>query len=126
MELYNVRKERQRAFCWCGKCDHDLAVITVPNDQPVGSAGLAHMVLGGEGGAAALQECSTWLMRYDIRVACTADQALTKSVSCCGPTGNCLEICSQEMPPAEGKQWLQDARVGAGSMKPLDLETVPR
>jgi catechol 2,3-dioxygenase-like lactoylglutathione lyase family enzyme len=37
--------------------------------------------------------------------------------------GNRLEIFSQEMTPADGKQFLRDARAVADVMRPLELET---
>ena len=37
--------------------------------------------------------------------------------------GNRLEIFSQELPAADAKQFLHDARAAADVMKPLDLET---
>jgi hypothetical protein len=42
------------------------------------------------------------------------------------PDGNRLEVFSQEMTPADGKQFLHDAREVADVLKPLDLETAPR
>ncbi len=42
MELVNVLEEMQMAFFSFGERDHDIAVIKVPDDQPVGSSGLAH------------------------------------------------------------------------------------
>ena len=51
---------------------------------------------------------------------------LTKSVYFFDPDGNRLEIFSQEMPAAEAKQFLHNARTGAEVMQPLDLETATR
>jgi hypothetical protein len=42
--------ELQMAFFSFGERDHDIAVIKVPDDQPVGSAGLTHTALQIEGG----------------------------------------------------------------------------
>src|SRR5262245_1995977 len=39
-----------RAFLSFGERDHDIAVVKVPEDQPVGSAGLTHTALQIEGG----------------------------------------------------------------------------
>ena len=50
MELVNVLEEMQMAFLSFGERDHDIAVIKVPDDQPVGSSGLAHTALEIEGG----------------------------------------------------------------------------
>ena len=50
MELVNVLDEMQMAFFSFGERDHDIAVIKVPDEQPVGSSGLAHTALEIEGG----------------------------------------------------------------------------
>jgi catechol 2,3-dioxygenase-like lactoylglutathione lyase family enzyme len=50
MELVQFNQELQMAFFSCGEWDHDIAVIKVPEDQPVGSAGLTHTALQIEGG----------------------------------------------------------------------------
>jgi catechol 2,3-dioxygenase-like lactoylglutathione lyase family enzyme len=42
MELVTFLEDMQMAFFSFGERDHDLAVIKVPDDQPVGSSGLAH------------------------------------------------------------------------------------
>src|SRR5262247_1966093 len=56
MELVNVLEEMQMAFLSFGERDHDIAVIKVPDDQPVGSSGLAHTALEIEGGQEQLRE----------------------------------------------------------------------
>jgi catechol 2,3-dioxygenase len=116
----------QMAFFSFGERDHDIAVIKVPDDQPVGSAGLAHTALEIEGGQEQLRELYERLKSYGAQVEFTADHVLTKSVYFFDPDGNRLEIFSQEMAPADGKQFLHDARAVADVMKPLDLETVTR
>lgn len=126
MELVNVLEEMQMAFFSFGERDHDIAVIKVPEDQPVGSSGLAHTALEIEGGEAQLRELYERLKRYGAKVEFTADHVLTKSVYFFDPDGNRLEIFSQEMAPADGKQFLHDAREVSAVMKPLDLETASR
>jgi catechol 2,3-dioxygenase len=126
MELVNVLEEMQMAFFSFGERDHDIAVIKVPDDQPVGSAGLAHTALEIEGGEEQLRQLYEQLKSYGARVEFTADHVLTKSVYFFDPDGNRLEIFSQEMPSAAAKQFLHDARVAAEVMKPLDLETATR
>jgi catechol 2,3-dioxygenase-like lactoylglutathione lyase family enzyme len=126
MELVNVLEEMQMAFFSFGERDHDIAVIRVPDDQPVGSSGLAHTALEIEGGEEQLRELYERLKRCGVRVEFTADHVLTKSVYFFDPDGNRLEIFSQAMPPADGKQFLQDARAVADVMRPLDLETATR
>jgi catechol 2,3-dioxygenase len=125
MELVKFLGEMQMAFFSFGERDHDIAVIKVPDDQPVGSSGLAHTALEIEGGHAQLRELHDRLKRYGARVEFTADHVLTKSVYFFDPDGNRLEIFSQEMPPPEAKQYLHDARDTADVLRPLDLETAP-
>ena len=57
MELVNVLDEMQMAFFSFGERDHDIAVIKVPDEQPVGSSGLAHTALEIEGGQEQLASC---------------------------------------------------------------------
>jgi catechol 2,3-dioxygenase len=126
MELVKFLEEMQMAFFSFGERDHDIAVIKVPDDQPVGSAGLAHTALEIEGGLEQLRELHDRLKTYGARVEFTADHVLTKSVYFFDPDGNRLEIFSQEMTPAVAKQYLHAARAGSDVMKPLDLETTSR
>ena len=122
MELVKFLDEMQMAFFSFGERDHDIAVIKVPDDQPVGSAGLAHTALEIEGGLAELRSLHDRLRSHGVRVEFTADHVLTKSVYFFDPDGNRLEIFSQEMTPAVGKQYLHTARTAEDVMKPLDLE----
>ena len=114
------------AFLSFGERDHDIAVIKVPDDQPVGSSGLAHTALEIEGGQEQLRELYERLKSYGAKVEFTVDHVLTKSVYFFDPDGNRLEIFSQEMPAADAKQFLHNARTGAEVMQPLDLETATR
>jgi catechol 2,3-dioxygenase len=126
MELVKVLDEMQMAFFSFGERDHDIAVIKVPDDQPVGSSGLAHTALEIEGGEAQLRELYERLKGHGVEVEFTADHVLTKSMYFFDPDGNRLEIFCQAMPPAEAKQFLHDAREVGDVMKPLDLETATR
>jgi catechol 2,3-dioxygenase len=126
MELVNVFEEMQMAFFSFGERDHDIAVIKVPDDQPVGSTGLSHTALEIEGGQEQLRELYERLKSYGARVEFTADHVLTKSVYFFDPDGNRLEIFSQEMPAAAAKQYLHDARAVEEVMKPLDLDAAAR
>src|SRR6266702_1246322 len=126
MELVNVLEEMQMAFFSFGERDHDIAIIKVPDDQPVGSSGLAHTALEIEGGEAQLRELYTKLKSHGVGVEFTADHILTKSVYFFDPDGNRLEIFSQELAAPGAKQFLHDAHAGDEVMKPLDLETAAR
>jgi len=123
MELVKVLDEMQMAFFSFGERDHDIAVIKVPDEQPVGSSGLAHTALEIEGGQEQLRELYERLKRSGARVEFTADHVLTKSVYFFDPDGNRLEIFSQELPSDNAKQYLHAARAAADVMRPLDLET---
>jgi catechol 2,3-dioxygenase len=123
MELVKVLDEMQMAFFSFGERDHDIAVIKVPDEQPVGSSGFAHTALEIEGGQEQLRELYERLKRSGARVEFTADHVLTKSVYFFDPDGNRLEIFSQELPSASAKQYLHEAQAAADVMRPLDLET---
>ena len=122
MELVNFLEEMQMAFFSFGERDHDLAVIKVPEDAPVGSAGLAHTAFEIEGGLEQLGELRSRLRSHGVEVEFTADHVLTKSLYFLDPDGNRLELFSQAMSPAEGKEYLHQARVPEDVMRPLDLE----
>ena len=122
MELVNVLDEMQMAFFSFGDRDHDIAVIKVPDEQPVGSSGFAHTALEIEGGQEQLRELYERLKRDGARVEFTADHVLTKSVYFFDPDGNRLEIFSQELQGSTGKQYLHEARAAADVIRPLDLD----
>ena len=103
MELVKVLDDMQMAFFSFGERDHDIAVIKVPDEQPVGSSGLAHTALEIEGDQEQLRELYERLKRYGARVEFTADHVLTKSVYFFDPDGNRLEIFSQELPSTSAK-----------------------
>ena len=108
MELVNVLEEMQMAFLSFGERDHDIAVIKVPDDQPVGSSGLAHTALEIEGGQEQLRELYERLKSYGAKVEFTADHVLTKSVYFFDPDGNRLEIFSEVMDPEAGRQYMRE------------------
>jgi len=123
MELVKVLDDMQMAFFSFGERDHDIAVIKVPDEQPVGSSGLAHTALEIEGDQEQLRELYERLNRYGARVEFTADHVLTKSVYFFDPDGNRLEIFSQELPSTSDKKYLHEARAASDVMRPLNLET---
>ena len=92
MELVNVLDEMQMAFFSFGERDHDIAVIKVPDEHPVGSSGLAHTALEIEGGQEQLRELYERLKRCGAQVEFTTDHVLTKSVYFFDPDGNRLEL----------------------------------
>jgi catechol 2,3-dioxygenase len=124
MELVTFLEDMEMAFLSFGEHDHDLAVIKVPDDQPVGSSGLAHTAMEIDGGPEQLRELYDLLKGRGVEVEMTADHVITKSFYFFDPDGNRLELYSQVMAPPEAKQYLHDARVGADALRPLDLEAV--
>jgi catechol 2,3-dioxygenase len=124
MELVTFLDDLQMAFLSFGEHDHDLAVIKVPDDQPVGSSGLAHTAMELDGGPEQLRELYALLKGRGVKVEMTADHTITQSLYILDPDGNRLEFYSQVMPHPEAKQYLQNARTGATALRPLDLEAV--
>jgi catechol 2,3-dioxygenase len=122
MELVQFNPALQMAFFSCGERDHDLAVIKVPEDQPVGSAGLTHTALQIEGGEAELRELYHQLKAQGVPVELTADHVLTKSIYVFDPDGNRLELFSQSMEMAAAKHYLQTTHEQSKLMAPLNLE----
>jgi catechol 2,3-dioxygenase len=122
MELVTFLEDMQMAFLSFGERDHDVAVIKVPDDQPVGSSGLAHTAFEIIGGPEQLREVYTELKAHGVEVEMTFDHVCTQSLYFLDPDGNRLEFYSQTMAPPEAKQYLHDARVPEDVLRPLDLE----
>ena len=121
MELVTFLEDMQMAFLSFGEHDHDLAVIKVPDEQPVGSSGLAHTAIEIDGGLDQLQELYATFQARGVEVELTADHVLTKSFYLLDPDGNRLEFYAQVMPAAEAKRLLREARVADDVLRPLDL-----
>ena len=121
MELVTFLEDMQMAFLSFGESDHDLAVIKVPDDQPVGNSGLSHTAIAIEGGTEQLQELHDLLKSRGVEAEMTADHVVSKSLYCLDPDGNRLEFFSQSMAPTDAKQYLHDARVASDVLRPLDL-----
>ena len=109
------------AFLSFGERDHDIALIQVPDDEPVGSSGFSHTALEIEGGEDQLKELYQRLNDYGTKVEMTADHILTKSFYFFDPDGNRLELFSQALELGEAKQVLHDAQTAHDLMKPLEL-----
>jgi catechol 2,3-dioxygenase-like lactoylglutathione lyase family enzyme len=122
MELVTFLDDMQMAFLTFGDHDHDLAVIKVPDEQPVGSSGLAHTAIEVSGGGEQLQELYVTLVARGVDVELTADHVVTKSFYVLDPDGNRLEFYVQVEPAAEAKRWLQTVHSSAEVLRPLDLE----
>jgi catechol 2,3-dioxygenase len=122
MELVTFLEDMQMGFLSFGEQDHDLVLVKVPDDQPVGSFGLAHTAIQIEGGPEELRELYRALKGRGVEVEMTADHVISQSFYLLDPDGNRLEFFSQVMTPAEGKQHLRDATSAADALRPLDLE----
>jgi catechol 2,3-dioxygenase len=124
MELVTFLEDMQMAFLSFGERDHDLALIKVPEDQPVGSSGLAHIAFEIDGGPQQLRELHARLKARGVETEMTADHVITQSLYFLDPDGNRFELFTQVMPETEAKQYLHDARAMADVMRPLDFEAV--
>src|SRR5215216_7853429 len=76
MEVVNVIEEMQMAFFSFGERDHDIAVIKVPDDQPVGSSGLAHSAFQIDGGPEQLKELYAQLTERGVEIEMTMDHVV--------------------------------------------------
>ena len=123
MELVQFNRDLQMAFFSFGEQHHDIAVIKVPDDQPVGSSGLSHTALQIEGGEAELRELYQRLKEHGVTVDFTADHYLTKSVYFFDPDGNRLEIFCESMEMAAAKDYLHTTSDPSKLIAPLDLES---
>jgi catechol 2,3-dioxygenase len=124
MELVTFLEDLQMGFLSFGEHDHDLVVVKVPDDQPVGSFGLAHIAIEIEDGPEQLRELYHVLRERGVEVEMTADHGISKSLYVRDPDGNRLEFYTQVMSHPEGKQYLRAACTGADALRPLDLEAV--
>ena len=124
MELVTFLEDMQMAFLSFGERDHDLAVIKVPDEQPVGSSGLAHIAFEIDGGPEQLQKLCTRLKARGIDTEMAFDHVMTHSLYFLDPDGNRFELFSQVMPRSEAKQYLHDARISGDVLRPLDIEAV--
>src|SRR5262245_53147735 len=109
MELVTFLEDMQMAFFSFGERDHDLAVIKVPDDRPVGSSGLAHSAFEIDGGAEQLQDIYKQLTDSGIEVEMTLDHVVTRSLYFLDPDGNRLEFYAQMIQGPDAKQYMLDA-----------------
>jgi len=123
MECVNFFEDMQMGFLTFGdERDHDIAVIKVPDEQPVGSSGAAHTALEIEGGEPELRELYERLKSHGAKVEFSADHVISKSVYVLDPDGNRIELFAQVLSPTAGKQAIRDAGAAHDLLRPLDLE----
>lgn len=109
------------AFLSFGERDHDIALIQVPADEPVGSSGFSHTAIEIDGGEDRLKELYQRLNDYGAKVEMTADHIISKSFYFLDPDGNRLELFAPSLDIDEAKQVLHDAQNASDLMKPLEL-----
>jgi catechol 2,3-dioxygenase len=102
--------------------DHDIAVVKVPDDQPVGNSGLSHTALEIDGGEAELRELYAKLKSQGVNAEMVADHVISKSFYFLDPDGNRIELFAQVVTPAEGQQYIGSMKTLADGLKPYDLE----
>jgi catechol-2,3-dioxygenase len=124
MELVTFLEDLQMGFLSFGDRDHDLVVVKVPDDQPVGSSGLAHIAMEIDGGPEQLRELYQVLKGRGVEVEMTADHGISQSFYLLDPDGNRLEFYTQVMTHPEARQYLREASTAADALRPLDLEAV--
>ena len=124
MELVTFLEDMQMAFLSFGERDHDLALIKVPDEQPVGSSGIAHIAFEIDGGPEELQGLYAQLKARGVDTEMTADHVITQSLYFLDPDGNRFELFSQVLPHDEAKRYLHDARVGGDVLRPLGFAAV--
>ena len=112
----------EMAFLSFGANHHDIALIKVPDDSPVGNPGFSHTALVIDGSEKELAQMYRQLKAKGVPVEMTADHGLSRSLYLHDPEGNRLEIYYDTMPPAEAMQFMRAGRAG---MDPYDLEAVP-
>ena len=121
MELVTFLEDMQMAFFSFGERDHDIAVIKVPDDEPVGSSGLAHSAFQIDGGAEQLKEMYAQLNKRGVTVEMTIDHVVTNSLYFLDPDGNRLEFYTQMLSGPEAKQYMHSASSPPDLLRPLDL-----
>ena len=123
MEEVNLLElgDMKMAFLSFGERDHDIALLQVPEDEPVGSSGFTHTALEIEGGEDQLKELYQKLKDYGATVEMTADHVITKSFYFLDPDGNRLELFAQILEQQEAKEVLRNAQEASALMQPLEL-----
>lgn len=126
MEVVNYFDNMKMAFFSFGTQHHDIAVVKVPDDEPVGSSGLSHTALQIDGGPEELAQLHQRLLDHDVKVDFTTDHNITKSVYFFDPDGNRLEIFSESMEMADSKKFLNEVKDPSQLRAPLDLKAAAK
>jgi catechol 2,3-dioxygenase len=125
MELVNYYSDPahglEMAFLSFGTNHHDIALIKVPQDAPVGNAGFSHTALVIDGGESELAQLYHQLKARGVQVELTADHGVSRSFYLHDPEGNRLEVYYDAMPPGAALEFMRQGRAG---MAPYDLGAV--
>jgi catechol-2,3-dioxygenase len=125
MELVNYYSDPEHglemSFLSFGTNHHDIALIKVPQDAPVGNPGFSHTALVIDGGEKELAQLYHQLKERGVDVELTADHGLSRSLYLHDPEGNHLEIYYDTMAPVEALAFMRQGRAG---MAPYEIETV--
>ena len=124
MEVVRHFEERNMAFFSFGEQHHDIAVMKVPDDEPIGSKRGPHTALQIAGGVEELAEMYRRLKDHGVEVQRTTDHTLTKSIYFFDPDGNRLEIFCETMVMADAKKYLETITDDTPLNAPLDLDKV--
>jgi catechol 2,3-dioxygenase len=123
MDCVNFFEDMQMGFLTFGdERDHDIAVVKVPDDQPVGNSGMSHTALEIDGGEAELRQLYERVKAEGAQVEFAADHLMSKSFYILDPDGNRIEIFSQQVDAAAGQKLIREATAAHDLLKPLDLE----
>ena len=126
MELINYYSNPEHglemAFLSFGNYHHDIALIQVPQEAPVGSAGFSHTALVIDGGEKELAQLYQQLKEKGVHVELAADHGLSRSIYLHDPDGNRLELYYDTMLPVEAMAFMRQGRAG---MAPYNIEAVP-
>jgi catechol-2,3-dioxygenase len=125
MELVNYYSDPNHglelAFLSFGTSHHDIALIKVAKDAPVGNPGFSHTALVIDGGEKELAQMYRQLKARGVKVEMTADHGLSRSLYLHDPEGHRLEIYYDTMPSAEAMEFMRQGRAG---FDPYDVEAV--
>ena len=124
MECISFLEDSQTAFLSFGDRDHDIVLIKVPEDQPVGTGRIGHTAIEIDGGLEELRELYRHLKEVGVNVDRTTDHVITSSLYIQDPDGNRLELYAAMMPPAEAKQYRRESTETGQVQRPLELDTV--
>jgi catechol-2,3-dioxygenase len=107
MEVMRLR-EGNAAFLSFGTQHHDIALFKAPEGAALGTLGLNHIAFQIEGGETELRQLYGRILRHGAKVDYTTDHGMTHSVYFFDPDGNRLEIFSETMDPAAGRQHMRE------------------